>query len=132
MRVDPNCCFRDSTSENDAFSRSTIITCGRSFAAAWRSSSTDFVRCTAWKEFAREAARVRAMLGSLWRRTTLDGIQILLNAQPCSSYKFVNAGLTLEWLGLHFSVLLEQNFHLAFRFLEFLPAGCGQLHSFFK
>src|SRR6476659_5546009 len=108
MRVVSNCCLRVSTSEKDAVSRSTIMTCGRSFAAAWRSSSIDFVTCTAWNEFAREAARIRAMFGSLWSRTTLlDGIQLLLNAQPWSTYKVVNAGLTLEWLGLHFSVLFE-------------------------
>jgi len=41
-------------------------------------------------------------------------------------------GTALEWLGLHFSVLLEQDLYLAFGFLEFLPAGSGKLHSFFE
>jgi hypothetical protein len=47
-------------------------------------------------------------------------------------HKVVNARLTLEWLGLNFPVLLEQNLDLAFRFLEFLSASGGQLHSFFE
>jgi hypothetical protein len=40
--------------------------------------------------------------------------------------------LTVERFGLNLAVLLEENFHLAFGILQLLPAGNGQLHSFFE
>jgi hypothetical protein len=41
-------------------------------------------------------------------------------------------GGLIQRLRLQFSVLFQQDFHLAFRFLQFLPAGGGELHSFFE
>jgi hypothetical protein len=35
-------------------------------------------------------------------------------------------------LGLDFAVLLQQDLYAAFRFLQFLAAGGGELHAFFK
>src|SRR5579872_2585328 len=43
-----------------------------------------------------------------------------------------NFGHWLEWFSLEFPVLLEQDFHLTLRLLQFLAAGRGKLHPFFK
>src|SRR5258708_2576835 len=40
--------------------------------------------------------------------------------------------LAIKRLGLNLAVLPQENFHLALSFLQFLPAGSGELHSFFE
>jgi hypothetical protein len=40
--------------------------------------------------------------------------------------------LAVERLGLNLAVLLQENFYLAFGFLQLFPAGSRKLHSFFE
>ena len=41
-------------------------------------------------------------------------------------------GQGLERFGLELPVLLQQDLHLAFRFIQLLAAGGGELHAFFE
>src|SRR5271166_138340 len=76
-----------------------------------------------------------ATRGGLWLRQQSASTGVVVDeSDPKRSALLAQRffGRGLEWFRLQLSVLLEQNLHFAFRVLELLPAGCGELHAFFE
>src|SRR5256886_5899196 len=138
------------TSEIDARSMSTIATSARCLATLERKSSSDGAMWTERNELHKEDIKDCVSTGSLWRRTTLENGIFPSEISPSSAvyrlhplhgvitvqtFKITSDDVRrqlpacrrlfsqgLEWLGLELPILLQQNFHLAFSFLEFLAA----------